>query len=137
MLTLLASILVPAQVHNAKKIVRQTFKRSAKTTVLRRVKKCSHRARSFNMVKRQTADRKQMPRQSGKQIIPAAPDNSQTNDQSIRGTSGSSEIKRAGEFKGDLRDMPSTKPVKEYRPKLPDPKVNPKPYVKPMVIKQN
>ena len=135
MLTLITGSMIQAQAYDDKKVVRKAIKRPAKTTVLRNEKKCSHRAGRFKMVKRQTADRKQKPPPSGKQGIPTTPDNTQTNVNNA--TPSSSDIKRAGEFKGDLRDIPSTKPTKEYRPKLTDPKVNPKPYVKTTVIKQN
>lgn len=40
-------------------------------------------------------------------------------------------MKKAGEFKGDLRDIPPTKPVLQDRPKREDPKVVPKPYPTP------
>ncbi|MEP6789617.1 MAG: hypothetical protein ABJB40_14355 [Acidobacteriota bacterium] len=135
MLTLITGSMIQAQAHDDKKVVRKAIKRPAKTAVLRNEKKCSHRAGRLKMVKRQTADRKQKPLRSGKLSAPAAPNNTQTNVNPA--TPSSSDIKRAGEFKGDLRDIPSAKPTKEYRPKLPDPKVNPKPYVKPTVIKPN
>ena len=83
--------------------------------------------RSKDIPKRKTADCK-------KEV--SAAKNTRTSNQPTTGdATNSSEIKRAGEFKGDLRDIPSGKPVKQYRPKLPEPKSHPKPYVKPTVIK--
>jgi hypothetical protein len=39
------------------------------------------------------------------------------------GKETSGEMKKAGEFKGDLRDLPGTKPVPRERPRPEDPPV--------------
>ncbi len=46
-----------------------------------------------------------------------------------------SEAQRAGTFDGDLRQLPSGKPVRQARPKLRQPPVKPRVYVKDAEIK--
>jgi uncharacterized protein involved in type VI secretion and phage assembly len=119
---------VPAQVQDEKKVVRKAIKRPFKTTALRRDKKRTRRVNPLKRVNRKTAD--------PKQDIPASTKKTQIDNQTTDNNAPSeSEIKRAGEFKGDLRDIPPTKPIRQDRPKLADPKVDPKPYVKPIVRK--
>ena len=47
------------------------------------------------------------------------------------------EMKRAGEYKGDVRDLPQTPPVVRERPKREDPKITRKIYKKPAAQKDN
>ena len=46
------------------------------------------------------------------------------------------EMKRAGTSSVDLRDLPSTTPVKKERPQRPDPKIKRRVYKKPVVQKR-
>jgi hypothetical protein len=128
MLALMTGNLVPAQVQDEKKVVRKAIKRPTKTIALRRETKRTRRAILLKRVNRKRVDTKQ--------DIPASTKKTQIDKQTTNNNAPSeSEIKRAGEFKGDLRDILPTKPVRQDRPKLADPKVDPKPYVKPIVKK--
>lgn len=48
----------------------------------------------------------------------------------------SSRMKKAGEFNGDVRDLPAEKPVPMERPRHPDPKIRPKVYPTPKIDQQ-
>jgi hypothetical protein len=48
---------------------------------------------------------------------------------------GVSTATKAGEFNGDLRDIPPGKPIRQGSPELKDPKIKPKPYIPPTVKK--
>ena len=53
----------------------------------------------------------------------------QTNEKNVNQPS-ISEAKRGGTFDGDLRQLPQTKPIRQARPKLREPKVKPRIFVK-------
>lgn len=99
------------------------------------LKKIDGTAQKKKKRKRVTSGKNTHRSRSGKHKSSVAQENSTPGAQT--GKPDQTEMKRTGEFKGDLRDLPQTTPEVRERPKREDPKIKRKVIKKPGTQKDN
>jgi hypothetical protein len=113
------------------------FPRIPKT--IRKVVKKSHSARKRAAHRHQICLRKRKVTSSNHEdqgeVLSSSSKNS--NSSLSRMNESDASVKKAGEFNGDLRELPKTKPADQERPKREDPPFKPKPAPTPIVKPPN